>query len=63
MSKLKVFDGVTFYPAATEGKTLKQFIEHEAHHGFPDAAMKDIYEKLSPKAEEKPAPVKEKDGK
>lgn len=55
MSKPKVFDGVTFYPAAVEGKTLAQFIEHEKHHGFTDDQMKDIYTKMSP---EKKADVK-----
>lgn len=58
MAKNKVFDGVTFYPASVEGKTEKEFIDHEAHHGFPDDAMKEIYSRLTAKEEAKPAPAK-----
>lgn len=65
MNKPKVFDGVTIYPAAVEGKTLKEFIEHEKHHGFTDEQATDIYNKMSPaeKQADVKAPSKEKAGK
>lgn len=42
----KVINGVTYYPAAYEGKTEAEFIEHEAHNGTPEELSK-AYQKLT----------------
>lgn len=43
-----VVDGVSFYKDAWAGKSLKEFQDHEAHHGFDPKVMKEIFSKVNP---------------
>jgi hypothetical protein len=40
------FDQITFYPAAVEGKTFKEFCEHEKHWKLSKEKMREIYDLL-----------------
>jgi hypothetical protein len=42
MNKPKVFNGVTFYPAAFD-KSEAEFLEHEKHTGLSEAQLKEVY--------------------
>lgn len=50
---MKVINGVTFYPAAYEGKTEAEFIEHESHNLSKDE-LKKAFAILSPKKKDIP---------
>lgn len=45
-----VYNGVKFLPAAVEGKTEAEFIQHESHHGLTTAQLKEVYSLMVPKA-------------
>lgn len=40
------FEEITFYPAAVDNKTFKEFCEHEKHHKLSKEKMKEVYELL-----------------
>lgn len=50
------FEEITFFPAAVEGKTFKEFCEHEKHWKLPKEKMKEIFDIL--KKTNKPVDVK-----
>ena len=43
------YEGINFYPAAAEGKTFKEFCEHEKHHGLSEKQMREVYALLKGK--------------
>jgi|JI6StandDraft_1071083.scaffolds.fasta_scaffold1162481_1 hypothetical protein len=43
-----VINGVSFNDDWVKTKSLKQFIEHEKHHGLSDEVMKEYYETVVP---------------
>ena len=40
------FEEITFYPAAVEGKTFKEFCDHEKHHNLSKEKMREVYDLL-----------------
>lgn len=56
-----VYNGVKFLPAAVEGKTEAEFIQHESHHGLATAQLKEVYSLMVPKPKKprKASPVED----
>jgi hypothetical protein len=55
MPKFVKLEGVAFNTGWMKTKTLKEFIDHEKHHGIPPEKMKEFYESVTKPAAEKPA--------
>jgi hypothetical protein len=39
-------DEINFYPAAVDGKTFKEFCEHEKHYNLSKEKMKEVFDLL-----------------
>ena len=57
MSQFIKYNGVAFNADWVKSKTLKEFSEHEKHHGFTPEQYKEVHDMCTGKV--KPAPVKE----
>lgn len=44
-----IYDGINFYEGCADGKTEKEFIEHEKHHGLKEDQLKEVYKLITKK--------------
>lgn len=48
-----VYNGVSFYRSFWVGKSLREFLDHEKHHGLSDKQLEEAYFIINPGAKAK----------